>query len=153
MFILSLIFILPFKEKKFLALDIVVSRTRLVQFCVEKLGLVIGNKVKQRVDIPNWIKDNRKFQIACVRGLVDTDGCIFTHRYRSNGRYYSYKKFDYTSVSQPLLRSAYEILKENGLNPRFFRGKSIRLDSIEDIRKYFEIFGTSNPKHLRRYQN
>lgn len=134
-----------------LAMNIVVSRTNLVKFCVEKLGLKIGNKVRQQVDIPDWIKGNKKFEIACVRGLVDTDGSIFTHRYKSNGKYYSYKKFDYTSVSRPLLRSAYEILKSNGLHPRPYRGKSLRIDSIADMKKYFEIFGTSNPKHLKRY--
>lgn len=139
------------KVRGSLAINIAVSRSRLVKFCVEKLGLKIGNKVRQQVDIPQWVKNNKEFQIACVRGLVDTDGSIFTHRYRSNGKYYSYKKFDYTSVSQPLLHSAYEILKSNGLHPRPYRGKSLRIDSIADMKKYFEIFGTSNPKHLKRY--
>jgi len=34
----------------------VVSRSELVRFCTEKLGLKQGNKIKQQIDIPDWIK-------------------------------------------------------------------------------------------------
>lgn len=139
------------KIKKVLALNIVVSRANLVRFCVNKLGLKIGNKIKQQVDIPDWVKLNKQFSIACVRGLVDTDGSIFTHRYRVGGKRYGYKKLDYTSISKPLLQSVYKILKENSLHPRLFREKSIRLDSVQNMQRYFEIFSTNNPKHLKRY--
>ncbi|PWI49262.1 hypothetical protein CEE45_02660 [Candidatus Heimdallarchaeota archaeon B3_Heim] len=40
------------------------------------LGLDTGNKVKKQVNIPKWIKKNDSFFIACVRGLIDTDGYI-----------------------------------------------------------------------------
>jgi len=130
-----------------------VSRTELVKFCNKKLGLKIGNKVKQNFDIPDWIKQNEKFQIPCIRGLIDTDGCIFTHNYKVNGKWYSYKKLCFTSYSKPLLESVYMILKKIGLNPRKAYHRDIRLDSIEDMKKYFEIVGTNNLKHLKRYLN
>jgi hypothetical protein len=131
----------------------VVSRSRLVQFCVEKLGLKIGNKVKQQIDIPDWIKQDKKFRIACVRGLVDTDGSVFTHTYKVNGKWYGYKKLDFSSMSQPLRHSVHEILKDIGFNPRFAQNKSVRLDSIADMKRYFQIINSHNPKHLRRYLN
>lgn len=135
-----------------LADSIVVSRAELVDFCVNSLGLKIGNKVKQQVDIPLWIRKNKNFEIACVRGLVDTDGSVFTHRYKSKGKYYSYKKLSFTSLSKPIILSVYDILRKNGLNPRICRHKDVRLDSRTDMEKYFRIFGSSNHKHLKRYE-
>ena len=40
-------------------------------------GLKKGNKVKNQVGVPKWIKSNRNFIKACLRGLIDTDGSIF----------------------------------------------------------------------------
>jgi hypothetical protein len=139
-------------ERDCLAFNIVVSRIELIRFCTEKLDLVIGNKIRQKIDIPQWIKNNPKFLIACTRGLADTDGTIFTHSYKVNGKNYKYKKFAFTSCSKPLLTSVYKSLIQVGLNPRLARDKDVRLDSIVDVKRYFEIIGTHNPKHLKNYQ-
>ncbi|MBI4590649.1 MAG: helix-turn-helix transcriptional regulator, partial [Candidatus Rokubacteria bacterium] len=32
-----------------------------------------------QVDMPEWIKADARLARACVRGLVDTDGCIYIH--------------------------------------------------------------------------
>jgi len=138
-------------DKEDLSFDFVISRSELVRFCVEKLGLKKGNKIKKQVDIPEWIKQNKLYSIACLRGLVDTDGCIFTHRYKVNGKWYAYKKLSFTSYSEPLRQSVFNILKNNGLNPRFAQRKDVRLDSIEDMQKYFQLVGSHNPRHLKRY--
>lgn len=142
-----------YHEKKALADDIVVSRTELVKFCSEELGLKVGNKVKQQIDIPDWIKRNKKFQIACARGLIDTDGSIFTHRYKVNGKTYSYKKLAFTSLSHKLLMSTYSILKNLGLNPRLSRNREVWLDSQESVKNYFKLVNSHNPKHLKRYRD
>ncbi|MFX0051218.1 MAG: hypothetical protein ACFE8U_08010, partial [Candidatus Hermodarchaeota archaeon] len=44
---------------------------------LERLGLKCGNKVKQQVGVPNWIQNNTSYSIACVRGLIDTDGYLY----------------------------------------------------------------------------
>lgn len=41
------------------------------------LGLKTGNKKLNQVSVPAWIKKNKKYVIACLRGLFDTDGSIF----------------------------------------------------------------------------
>ncbi|HDY72713.1 MAG TPA: hypothetical protein ENH90_00975 [bacterium] len=140
-------------DKKCKAVRYILSRSKLVRFCVEKLGLKEGNKVKQQVDIPNWIKRNKGYSISCVRGLIDTDGSVFTHRYKVNNKLYSYKKLSFTNYSQPLRQSVFNVLKNNGLGPRFAQDKDVRLDSIKDMKKYFQVFNSHNPKHLKRYYN
>ncbi|HUX35825.1 MAG TPA: hypothetical protein VMV71_02210 [Candidatus Paceibacterota bacterium] len=132
---------------------IFISRIKMVDFLTQKIGLKAGNKVKHQVDIPEWIKRNKKFQISCVRGLVDTDGSVFIHTYFSKGKLYQYKKLNFTNMSKPLLNSVYTIMKTNGLTPSFSDNKAVRLESVDSVRKYFEIFGPHNPKHLKRYRN
>lgn len=138
-------------DKESLSVDFVISRSELVRFCIEELGLKKGNKIKQQVDIPDWIKQNKRFAIACLRGLIDTDGCIFTHRYKVNGNFYNYKKLCFTSYSGPLRQSVFNILQNIGLGPRLAQRRDVRLDSIEDMQKYFQLVGSHNPRHLKRY--
>ncbi len=138
-------------RKRDRAVNYIISRTELVRFCVDKLELKQGNKIKQQIGIPNWIKRNKQYRVACVRGLVDTDGCIFTHRYKVNGKWYNYKKLCFTSHSKPLRQSVYYIFKNIGLSPRFAGNRDVRLDSIKDMQKYFQLIGSHNPKHLNKY--
>lgn len=132
--------------------NIVVSRSELIRFLVEKIGLKTGNKVAQQIDIPDWIKKNKNLQRACVRGLVDTDGSVFTHTYKVNGKWYHYKKLVFSSRSRPLLSSVYAILKENGMRPRLIKDKEVRLDGENDVGRYFKLISSHNPKHLKRYE-
>src|SRR3989338_10048955 len=138
---------------KYSAVNIVVSRTELVGFCTKILGLKRGNKVKQKVNIPRWIMRRKKLQIACVRGLIDTDGCVIIHRYKVRNKYYIYKKLAFTSHSDPLRQSVYKILKTQGLHPRMAQRKDVRLDSKKDLHSYFSTFKSHNPKHLERYKS
>ncbi|MDD3531336.1 MAG: LAGLIDADG family homing endonuclease [Candidatus Pacebacteria bacterium] len=131
--------------------NIVVSRRELVKY-LHELGLPIGNKIKHRIDIPEWIKKDPKLSIACLRGLVDTDGCIFTHRYKVKGTWYVYKKLSFTSASNPLRHSVHTLLQEFGFHSRI-ADTDVRLDRIEDMKQYFSAIGSHNPKHLRRYRN
>lgn len=130
--------------------EVQISRKKLVGY-LYSLGLPVGNKVKQRFDMPDWIKENKKYRLACVRGLVDTDGSVFNHRYTVGGKEYSYKKLDFASLSPPLLMSVKEVMEEVGLRPRLNGGKKVCLDSIADMQGYFAKIGSHNPKHLKRY--
>jgi hypothetical protein len=132
-------------------LNISISRVGLVNFCRD-LGLVIGNKIKQQIDIPNWIKNRFKYKIACLRGLFDTDGCLIIHRYVSSGKVYVYKKIAFTSRSLPLLASIREVLNELGLKHRTGNNFDIRIEAAADVKKYFNAVGSHNPKHLKRYR-
>jgi len=126
-----------------------ISRTGLIK-CLHSLGLVIGNKIKQQLDIPQWIKDNSNFSKACIRGLMDTDGCIFTNKYKVNNKFYSYKKIDFASASAPLRESVIGILRDFGMSPSV-SGIHVRLNSKQDVEKYFKLIGSHNPKHLKKY--
>ena len=134
------------------AIDIVVSRKNLVDFCVQ-IGLKVGNKIRQGLDIPVWIMRNEQFQKACIRGLVDTDGCLFFHRYTVNGKQYIYKKINFCSASPPLINSVFKIFSKLGFRPRItYDKRQIYLDSQTDVKNYFNIIGSSNAKILKKFQ-
>jgi hypothetical protein len=140
-------------RKKDSVVHYIISRSKLVSFCVEKLGLKCGNKIKQQFNIPDWIKINKGYAVACLRGLVDTDGSVFEHRYKSNGKWYCYKKISFTSHSKPLRQSVFNIMRDIGLNPRLAGKWDVRLDSIKDVERYFNLVSSHNPKHLNKSIN
>lgn len=140
-----------YPNQKYNAYNIVISSRAAVQFLTEEVGLVVGNKIKQSIDIPRWIVGKKELSIACLRGLVDTDGSVFFHKYRVGGKLYLYKKLDFTSLSYPLCVSTINLFKAVGIKVRFCRNKSVRIDDQNEMKKYFSIVGTHNPKHLKRY--
>lgn len=131
---------------------ILISRTALVEFLVTYCGLVQGNKIAQEIDIPKWIKTKKKYRLACLRGLIDTDGCIYNHSYIVKGKKYVYKKISFTSASAPLRKSVSAILEEIGLGPKIRGAKDVRLENSEDVNRYFRIVSSHNPKHLKRFK-
>lgn len=38
------------------------------------LGLPVGNKIKNSVEIPEWIFGRKPYLIKCLKGLFETDG-------------------------------------------------------------------------------
>ena len=138
------------KKKDSLGADIVISSASLVDFLLTQ-GLKLGNKIKNQVDIPEWIKADREFQKACLRGLVDTDGSLYCHRYKVNNKWYEYPKLDFTSCSRPLLRSVYTILSNLGIKSSL-KGVHITVSAKADVNKYFDIVGSSNIKFLDRWK-
>lgn len=138
-------------RKKQAVMIIAVSRIKLVEFCNKKLKLNIGNKLKQGLDIPSWIKGNLEFEKACVRGLVDTDGCIFNEVHKIKNKIYSYKRVNFVSASVQLRKSVFDILEKNGFFPKIRNNRCVQIEDKEKIKKYFKIIGSHNSKHLKRY--
>lgn len=143
-----------YKKKGANANTIVISRKELVAYC-ESLGLKIGNKIKQGVDIPAWIKQDSTLLKSCVRGLIDTDGSVFTHHYRVKKNTYCYKKLSFSNHAQDVLMSVLEYLKSLGFSAKMTYdaggvGREVRLNSYKDTQNYFRLVGTSNPKHSKK---
>ena len=138
------------KEAK--AIKITVNSKNLVIFC-QDIGLVLGNKVRQQVDVPFWIKENILFTKECIRGLVDTDGCFYNNSYYINDKKYSYFKIAFTNTSLPLILFVHENLKRMGINSNINRsGKNVRITSREGVSKYIKEIGTHNDKHMKKIQ-
>jgi len=133
-------------------IDITVSRRELVRFC-ESIGLKIGNKLKQNLDIPEWIRRNKNFEISCIKGLVDTDGCVFNECHRIKEKKYCYPRLSFTSYSKKLCFSVFKIFKKLGFVPKIRNKRNVQLESRKDIIRYFHLIGTNNSYHKKRFKS
>lgn len=116
------------------------------------LGLVVGNKTKQQIDIPLWIQEKEGYIKACIRGMVDTDGCVHRKvRREPNGIEYRSIGITFSSASKPLQISLRKLFSVLGFKTSI-SGKTVYLCGKEQIKKYIEEIGFSNPKHFSRYQ-
>jgi len=80
-----------------------------------------------------------------VRGLVDTDGCVFVHVHRVSGKIYKNIGLTFTSYSSKLIFQVADIFAEFGVIPHISkRGRDIYLYQADSVARYLKIFGTSN---------
>ena len=134
------------KRKGKQAIVVSLASTTVVDFLVEH-GLPRGNKLKNGLRVPQWILHNKKYRTACVRGLVDTDGCIFVHKHRVAGKTYQNIGLCFTSYSPELLVQVATILEEFSIIPHISgQGRNIYLYSENAVARYLRIFGSSNTR-------
>lgn len=134
------------------ALVVVYSSTHLVDFIVSK-GAVRGNKIVQQIDIPKWINQAQEYERAFVRGLIDTDGCLYIHRHTIKNVLYQNLGLCFASFSNKLLISVANIFIKNGIKPYITNeGRCIYLYSYKSVLKYLSIFGSSNHRILQKYE-
>ena len=62
------------------------------------VGIKAGNKVKNKVMVPKWVFGDRKFIISLLRGIFDTDGCVYR-------KYDNYAQIQFKFASHTLLKS------------------------------------------------
>ncbi len=131
--------------------NIVVSATNLVKF-LEKMGIKKGNKVTNQIDVPDWIFEKKGYQASCLRGLFDTDGCVYKHSYKVAGKGYSYLKMSFRNYSIPLVKSIKRMLEKLNYHPVIdINHQTVYINRPEEVKKYFSKIGTSNPRYLNRY--
>lgn len=117
---------------------------------LEELGLFRGNKVKNNVGIPLWIKEDKEFLKSCIRGLIDTDGSVF----RMSNKDPHLARICFTNKAQNLLTDVREGLLRLGFSPsKIIKGDQFFISRKLEIRKYAEEIRFNNPKHSQRLSN
>ena len=118
----------------------------------QKIGLHIGNKIKLQVGVPDWILHHSQYRKACLRGLMDTDGGIFIHKYFVHKKLYSYTKLCFSNRSIPLVNFVYDTLAMLKLQPRLNMGsqtKRVWLYDQDKVNEYLHVVTTHNPRLLK----
>src|SRR3989344_2115404 len=127
---------------------IICSRKNMVKY-FQAAGLNVGNKTKQQVGVPQWIRRNRGYSRMCLRGLIDTYGCVYIDRHQVQNKTYESLSIAFTNASTPLLDFVEYTLRRFGYTPTRF-GRHIRLRRKKEIFRYAKEIGFSNPKHARK---
>ncbi len=75
-----------------------------------------GSKYKQGVRVPRWINLNKQYSIACLRGLIETDGSIYYDR--------GYLMVNFTTIIAPLAKDFTTIVDHLGFTSKIYKIKT-----------------------------
>lgn len=134
-----------YRSRKDHVWEVSISGVDLIKYLNSK-GLSLGNKVLLQVGVPEWVCTKERYIKACIRGLVDTDGCFSIHTYRVNEKRYSYPKLAFSNRSEPILQFVYQGLKQLGFNPKRTFEYGVWLHNQQEVRRYLNEIGTRNYK-------
>jgi hypothetical protein len=112
-------------------------------------GMSTSNKTRDQLTPPQWVLRRATFRNAFLRGLIDTDGCVYLDRHSIKGKEYSSLCIAFTNASIPLLDFVENTMQENELSPTRW-GRHVRLRRRNDVLRYSREIGFSNPKHARK---
>lgn len=128
-----------------------------ISICIGRIlkivGLKEGNKVKNRVEIPKWIFSSRRFIMSLVKGMFDTDGCVYK-------KYANYAQIQFKFGSYPLVKSLKKALINLNFNPTKIQkelnqkgtfGWKFYLSRQKEIDRFFMEIKPGNTKHIERY--
>ncbi len=118
--------------------------SKLFDVLTKKYSFPSGNKMG-KLRIPKQIKLSRKFLIAYLRGLFDTDGTIYIRRKKD-------LVLEVSSADKIFLKEVQLALLSLGFNTKIYE-KHVTLYNLEDIHDFFYIIKPANTKHLKKYQN
>jgi len=124
---------------------LLISSKNICSFLNEKFKLKYGHKIRNKTVIPKKILNNEKLSIACLRGLIDTDGYI-----GRRGRNGSQFCIQFGSHNKYLLEQVYNLGKKLGIFT-FCDKVGCGTNKWENIDEYFKIVGSSNLRHIIRF--
>jgi hypothetical protein len=134
------------------AVVVVVSSKAIVDL-LAIFGMPQGNKLSGNLRIPRWVFTSRAYMKMFIRGLFDTDGCVFLDRHVINGNRYKHLGWALTSASSSLLADIRKLLELLDFHPTWRASQnSVYLRKQAEVQRYFRNIGSSNSKHLCRYK-
>jgi len=122
------------------------SSRNLVEFFI-KMGISPGSKITNQSTIPQWIYKNSEYMKACLRGLMDTDGCIHSMSKRD----FNLLRINFKNHNYRLLHDTRKMFISLGFHPsKIICGNVFYISRQGEIDKYLKEIGFSNKKHLDR---
>ncbi|KKN06732.1 hypothetical protein LCGC14_1074340, partial [marine sediment metagenome] len=123
-------------------------------------GLIPGNKVKNQVDIPNWIFLSIKFSARALKGLFDTDGSISVNK-KSKSLILSF-----SNASKPIVEGFKKLcnsinIQTGRVNGPYFSTKKsyksvskmfmVSIESKEQVKRFLQKINPEKFKEPYRY--
>lgn len=138
-------------KRKGNVLRLTIYSKRLFLFLTKVVNLPIGEKTKT-ITIPEILLASNEFKKSVLRGIFDTDGFVYLDR--RTIYLIPYPRLGITTTSTELFNQIVQILKEFGFTNFYIRKEKrsdanhIELYGFEQIKKWIEVIGSSNKKHL-----
>lgn len=124
----------------------IIIRNRPLFNSLKKLGFPIGKKKGKLILPPTILNQNWKNYKYAIRGLFDTDGCIFAKKNQG----YKHIYITISSYTEKLLRQLMSLLKSRGYDCNI-SGTNLVIKGNNNIKRWMEDIGSSNQKHIIKY--
>ena len=126
------------------AMRIIFHGRKIVDF-FEKEGYMAGDKIRNKSTIPSWINENPRFLVACLRGLLDTDGSFYKLTNQSS------HQVCFTNKNPILLRDVRDAFISLGIGcSKITKEKDIVITRRSEIAKFYKLISFHNSKHLNK---
>lgn len=117
------------------------------------LGLFSGNKVSNECTVPLWIWQSYASMRRCLRGIFDTDGCVYR-------KYSNYLQIQFKFGCKKTTESVRDLLIHLDFSPTRVHlskdGKSngwkFYLSKQVEVNRFFQEIGPANKKHITRFE-
>ena len=124
------------------------------------LGFSFGPKAST-VFIPDIILNDKTLSFSCLRGIFNTDGCIYSRyskKYNKHPKIYSnYAVIQFKSNSKLLMNQVSFVLKREGIIPnRIIKDKNayvLRITNQKEIGKFLPLVNINHDYHKERIMN
>ncbi|MGA3020452.1 MAG: hypothetical protein ABSD68_00685 [Candidatus Micrarchaeales archaeon] len=126
-----------YKEKE---VRVIFNSTDFVKI-LSSMHLFPGDKVRNNVGIPKFIKANKQMLTVCLRGLIDTDGGFFAKDSKHKRILMEFK-----SKATKLRSDFKEGMEALGFSTSKSSKIGVRVQDQNDIKKLILTIGTRNPK-------
>ena len=142
-----------YKHSKYNGIYVIVHGRLIIDFLID-IGLKPNDKLKSQVTIPNWIWKNDSYLKACVRGLIDTDGCVYEMLSHWPGLF----QINFENRNFTLLNDTRNALIKLGYSPskicgnRTKNGTKFYISRKEKIKKFYKEIGSNNDRNIKQFK-
>jgi len=120
-----------------------------------KLGLPLGKKTN--VEIPKGMLNKKENVISVIRGIFDTDGCIYLERKNKK----LYPRIEISTISLNLAKQLHFLLNDLGFRATYYsvikKQKNRKTSYLVSVRgekmadMWFRIIKPANSKHVKKF--
>lgn len=136
-----------YKDRNSNACNLVIFSKQLCSFLNTAYNLRYGDKLRNNTIIPDSVMQSPPYSLACLRGLVDTDGSV-----SRRGRNGSQFTICLTSHNPNLIEQVKSISDNHKLFTFISKNKDqIGTNNESQILRYFKLVGSSNLRHIVRF--
>jgi len=118
-------------------------------FLTQRFRLPSGVKFDKVMIPEEIINAGKEMRVACLRGIFDTDGCIFYDRRKAYKN--PYMRITLEMHNESLIGQVSAELGRLGVKSKVLNDKNIlQITSKENVKAFLETVGFSNPRHRNR---
>lgn len=142
--LLEKVFELEFKLRELKnAVQVKTYSKDLIKRLNEKYSLPVGEKIGS-LEVPLVVRNSQEFSKCYIRGLFDTDGCVYLKRKNQ-------PSIEIVSKDPNFLGQIKEVLESLGFKAGI-SGKNLYLYKQGSASKFFKNINPANKKHIKRFE-